>query len=412
MNPKQSSRRKFITKSALAAFAATIGTKIVYGEQMPAGLEPLGLEAESGGSNVPGKSKLLTVLNSQPWNAETPAHLLDPDQTPNELFFVRNNGIPPLDFDLSKWTLTIDGESVAASKTYTLQELYKRFEHVSKHLVMECGGNGRAEFNPPASGNQWGVGAVGCAKWTGIRLKDVLEDVGIKDDAVYIGYYGADTHINKNPDDIPISRGVPMKKALEEESLIAWAMNDKQLPEMNGYPLRLVFGGWPASTSGKWLTRISVRNKVHDGAKMDGQSYRMPKYPIQPGTEIPDDDFEIIEAMPVKSLITYPKSGAVVPAGKIFEVRGHAWSGDKVVTAVQVSLDFGMHWRKCVLSPPINRLAWQRWTSQVKLPGKGYYEIWARATDESGNVQPMIVPGWNPHGYLNNACHRIAVKQV
>ena len=379
---------------------------------MPQGLEPLGLMPDAGGSFVPGKSKLLSVLNSQPWNAETPPHLLDPDQTPNELFFVRNNGIPPTEFDLDKWTLTIDGESVEKTKVIALNELYNRFEHVSKTLVIECGGNGRAEFNPPASGNQWTTGAVGCCKWTGVRLKDVLEYVGIKDDAVYIGYYGADTHINKNPDDIPISRGVPISKALEEESLIAWAMNDKPLPVMNGYPLRLVFGGWPASTSGKWLTRISVRNKIHDGAKMEGQSYRMPKYLIQPGTEIPDEDFDIIETMPVKSLITYPKSGAVVPAGKTFEVRGHAWVGEGSLVSMHVSLDFGMHWRKCVLNPPVNRLAWQRWTINVKLPGRGYYEIWARATDDKGRNQPMIVPGWNPQGYLNNACHRIAVKQT
>jgi DMSO/TMAO reductase YedYZ molybdopterin-dependent catalytic subunit len=111
---------------------------------------------------------------------------------------------------------------------------------------------------------------VGCPRWTGVRLADVLKTVGLKDDAVYIGYYGADTHISGNPDKVPISRGVPISKALEEETLIAWQINDENLPLMHGYPLRLVVGGWPASTSGKWLRRISVRNKVHDGPKMGG----------------------------------------------------------------------------------------------------------------------------------------------
>ena len=135
---------------------------------------------------------------------------------------------------------------------------------------------GAPEFNPPAKGNQWTIGAVACAKWTGVRLRDLLKDVGIKEDAVYIGYYGADKHLSKDPDKVVISRGVPMKKAMEHEALIAWAMNDEDIPIMNGYPLRLVIGGWPGSTCGKWLNRIVIRNQVHDGPKMGGSSYRLP----------------------------------------------------------------------------------------------------------------------------------------
>src|SRR5690606_39142604 len=110
--------------------------------------------------------------------------------------------------------------------------------------------------NPPAKGNQWNVGAVGCAAWTGVRLRDVLEDVGVESNAVYIGYYGKDTHLSGDPGKDTISRGVPIEKALQDESLIAWAINGQDIPLLNGYPLRLVFGGWPASTSGKWLHRI------------------------------------------------------------------------------------------------------------------------------------------------------------
>jgi len=341
MSEKKPSRRNFIKKSTLAGFSALIGSKIIYGENMPVDMEPLVLSESQERDFVPGKNQKLTVLNSQPWNAETPPHLLDPEATPTDLFFVRNNGIAPKKIDAEKWTLTIEGESAKTKKTYRLKDLFTNFEHYSYHLTLECGGNGRAEFNPPAKGNQWSLGAVGCCKWTGVRLRDVLEDVGIKETAVYIGYYGADMHLSGDPNKVVISRGVPIKKALEDETLLAWSMNDALIPIMNGYPLRLVCGGWPASVSGKWLTKISVRNIVHDGPKMGGQSYRVPKNPVEPGSKVPDSEMEIIESMPVKSLITYPKTGAMVKAGKYLGVRGHAWAGDLSIKAVHVSIDYG-----------------------------------------------------------------------
>jgi DMSO/TMAO reductase YedYZ molybdopterin-dependent catalytic subunit len=189
-------------------------------------------------------------------------------------------------------------------------------------------------------------------------------------------------------------------------------MNGEDMPVLNGHPLRLVFGGWPASTSGKWLTRISVRDRVHDGAKMGGYSYRMPCEPPVPGAAVPEAEMCIIESMPVRSLVTYPKSGLVHPAGDRLAVRGHAWAGDLRVEAVDVSIDFGQTWQKTGLRKPANRLAWQQWSTDIDFPKKGYYEVWARATDQNGRAQPMVVPGWNPRGYLNNACHRVAVKVV
>ena len=120
----------------------------------------------------------------------------------------------------------------------------------------------------------------------------------------------------------------------------------------------------------------------------------------------------IIESMPVKSLLTYPKSGVVHSLGKPLDVRGHAWAGDLTIKAVDVSIDFGQTWQSANLEKAVNRLAWQHFNAALTFPQQGYYEIWARATDASGAAQPMVVPGWNPRGYLNNACHRIAVKVV
>lgn len=406
-----SKRREFIKKSLAASLSLSIGSNIVFANYIPKGLDLVGLKPLLG-NQFPGKSKSMTVLNDRPINMETPAHLLNDALTPNELFFVRNNGLPPANINVENWTLSISGESAQRTKSYTLTELKSKFENVSLNLTLECGGNGRSEFNPPAKGNQWSTGAVGCAKWTGVRLKDVLEDVGIKSNAVYIGYYGADMHLSGDPEKHPISRGVPIDKALENESMIAWSMNDQDIPMLNGYPLRLVFGGFPASCSGKWLEKIVIRNKVHDGQKMKGSSYRVPCKPVAPGTKVDDKDMCIIEAMPVKSIISYPKTGATIKINQQLPISGHAWTSASEITKVEYSIDFGMSWNNCTLKDNNNRYEWQSFNAMIKFPETGYYEVWARATDSNDMKQPMLLPGWNPKGYLNNACHRIAIKVV
>jgi len=352
----------------------------------------------------------MLVLNNRPWNIEAQAHLLDDKVTPNSRMFIRNNGLIPKEIEEKNWTLTIDGESVKEVRSFTLEELKSNFKTHSYQLTLECGGNGRSEFDPPAKGNQWTVGAVHCAKWTGVRLKDVLNEVGIREDAVYIGYHARDVHLSGDSSKEPISRGVPIAKALQDETLIAFEMNDGPIPLAHGFPLRLVAGGWPASASGKWIDRISIRNKEHDGSKMQGSSYRIPKNPVAPGEKVDEKDMEVIESMPVKSLITHPKSGAVFELGRTLDIRGHAWAGEQAVAKMEYSIDFGSTWSACALEKPANRLAWQHFRASIEFPETGYYEIWARATNSNGKSQPMLVPGWNPKGYLNNACHRIAVK--
>ena len=402
-------RRNFVKKTGLGSLAGILGLDIVYGAKIPENYTLLGLQ-DPDPFQMFDKDKEMVVLNSKPWNMEAVAHLLDDRITPNKYMFIRNNGLVPENIDAKEWTITFDGESVKEKKTFTLEELKSKFAHHTYQLTIECGGNGRSEFDPPAKGNQWTIGAVGCASWTGVRLKDVLKEVGIKDDAVYIGYHAADQHLSRDPNKEPISRGVPISKAMMDETLLAFKMNGEDIPLVHGYPLRLVCGGWPASTSGKWVNRISVRNIVHDGEKMTGSSYKVPCNPVAPGAEVKDEDMCIIESMPVKSLITYPKSGAMIPKGKKLNIRGHAWAGELEISKVSYSIDFGATWSECSLEKPANRLAWQHFKASIGFPKSGYYEVWARATDSNGVSQPMLLPGWNPKGYLNNACHRIAVK--
>ena len=141
-------------------------------------------------------------------------------------------------------------------------------------------------------------------------------------------------------------------------------------------------------------------------------SYSTPCEPVAPGTKVADGDMCIIESMPVKSLVTFPKTGITHSLKEPFSCRGQAWAGDLAVSKVEVSVDFGASWQAAKLTKPVNRLAWQRWQLSLNFPEPGYFEVWARATDAAGTSQPMLVPGWNPKGYLNNACHRIAVQVV
>jgi len=402
-------RRNFVKKAALGSLATLIGADIVFGAVMPESYDILALQ-DPDPFKMFNLDKEMVVLNDKPWNIEAKAHLLDDKITPNKYMFIRNNGLIPENIDVSKWSLTIDGESVKEQKTYTLSELKTKFKQYTYQLTLECGGNGRSEFNPPAKGNQWTVGAVSCAEWTGVRLRDVLEDVGIKSSAVYIGYHAVDLHLSQDPTKEPISRGAPMEKALQDETLLAFKMNGEDIPLSHGYPLRLVAGGWPASVSGKWIDRISVRNIVHDGTKMTGTAYRVPCNPVAAGEKVKDEDMCIIESMPIKSLITYPKSGATIKSSQTLNIRGHAWAGELEVSKMEYSIDFGSTWKMCTINTPANRLAWQHFSASIKFPKKGYYEVWARATDSRNVSQPMLLPGWNPKGYLNNACHRIAVK--
>lgn len=400
-------RRGFLKGAGLASMAALLGGFIPFHRNMPAGFIPVALAEEP--FRIAGKDGL-TVLNDRPVNAECPAHLLDDEITPTTRHFVRNNGIPPESVDPAGWTLSVDGEVDRAIEMMSIDDLKKNFEVVTLQLQLECGGNGRSFFDPKAKGNQWTVGAIGCCEWTGVRLADVLKSVGVKDSAVYTAHYGADTHLSGDPNKLPISRGVPISKALDPYNLIAFAQNGAPIHPMNGAPLRLVIPGWPGSCSQKWLKRIQLRDQVHDGPKMTGKSYRVPEYPVEPGEEVPKEAFKIIEAMPVKSLITYPESGVQISSSKpVLDVRGHAWAGDRKISAVDLSIDFGATWIKADLREPRNPHAWQHFSASVEFPMSGYYEIWARATDDQDVMQPFAI-AWNPKGYLNNSMHRVAVR--
>jgi len=415
------SRRGFLGGAGLAAMSAAVGGPIVFAPSVPAGLIPAAFAQEAKKEapaaapgpqklSFPGKDGGLVVLGDKPLVAETPEQLLDDETTPTAKFFIRNNGQPPEPTgDPDAWKLTIDGE-VNKPVEIALGELKKRVQPKTLRMVLECGGNGRSFFAPQARGNQWTNGGAGCAEWTGVPLGDVLRSAGVKASAVYTANYGSDTHLSGDPKLVPLSRGVPIRKAMEQHSLLVWAMNGKPLESIHGAPLRLVIPGWPGSASHKWLTKITLRDKVHDGPGMTGTSYRVAIKPMLPGGKADDANFKILESMPVRSIITSPANGTRLGAGtKELKLRGGAWAGDLDVQRVDVSIDFGATWQRAYLSPTRNRYDWRRWSMAVALPSDGYYEIWARATDMANKAQPHIAGNWNPQGYGANPMHRVAV---
>jgi len=411
-----SSRRRFLGGTGLAAVGAAIGSAMPFSENSPAGISVAQAQAPAAPAKgpqylkFPGKNEGLVVLGDRPLVAETPEGLLDDDTTPIEKFYIRNNGqIPEEAKDPDAWKITIDGE-VNNKIEITLGELKKKYKAVTHRMVLECGGNGRAAFSPPARGNQWSNGGAGCAEWTGVALADVLKDAKPKSSAIYTSHYAVDLHLSGEAGKQPISRGVRLEKAMEPHTMIAWGMNGQPLPNIHGGPARLIVPGWAGSASQKWLTRITLIDKEHDGPGMTEFSYRVPIKPMIPGDKGDPKNFRILESMPVRSVITSPASGAKIAAGtKELQLRGASWAGDLTVKQVDISLDFGASWQRVTLGQPKNKFDWQRWTATVKLPSDGYHEIWARATDEKGAMQPHQAGFWNPQGYGGNAMHRIAV---
>jgi DMSO/TMAO reductase YedYZ molybdopterin-dependent catalytic subunit len=406
-------RRGFLSGSGLATMTAMIGAPIAMAELMPGGLIPAAFAQtakEPKLLKMDGKAELV-VLGDRPLVAETPAWMLDDDVTPTEKFYIRNNGTPPeAAKDPDAWEIVIDGEVTKPLKI-TVGELNKKFKKVSYVLQLECGGNGRSAFEPPARGNQWTNGGVGCARWGGVALGDVLKAAGLKPSAKYTAHYGADVHLSGNPDTPTLSRGVRLAKAMDQYTLIAFEMNGKPIPNIHGGPVRLIVPGWAGSASHKWLKRVWIRDKVHDGPGMKAPAYSTPTVPGVPGDPKFDvSKMKILESMPVRSVITNVKDGQKFPAQtRELALRGKAWAGDNNVTAVHVSADYGQTWTATQVSAPANRYAWQKWAGKLKLANPGYYELWVRATDSSGKSQAMAAPFWNPQGYGANVIQRVRV---
>jgi DMSO/TMAO reductase YedYZ molybdopterin-dependent catalytic subunit len=346
------------------------------------------------------KSRLI-VRSPRPQDLETPAHLLNTWITPNDLFYVRSHFYTPT-IDAAAWTLQIDGE-VEKPLKLTLSDL-RRLPSATAVVTLECAGNGRAFYNPPLAGVQWEKGAVGTARWTGVRLRDVLQAAGLKPAARHLWLDGADRGVGKAPDFV---RNLPIAKALDPDTLLAYEMNGQVLPNAHGFPLRVVVPGWEGAYSVKWLSHIRAADREHDGAFVQG-GYRYPRRPVTPGAAVPAAEMEPLRGMVVKSLIASPAANSALSMGPV-RVTGFAWAGEAEIAAVDVSTDNGRTWSQARLGSDRARYAWRQFEHQWQPEAAGSYVVLSRARDMRGNVQPLV-PEWNPSGYLWNAVDQVRVN--
>ncbi|MFL6443854.1 MAG: sulfite oxidase [Candidatus Sulfotelmatobacter sp.] len=348
---------------------------------------------------IPGKQSML-VHNDQPEDLETPLARYETWLTPNDVFFVRQH-LPRPQVNENTYALSLQGR-VTKPLQLSLAEL-RKLPQQTVAATLECTGNARGFFRPRVPGIQWGRGAIGNAEWSGPRLSDVLKLAGSNVDSAYVTFNGADNGVAKTPDFI---RSMPMSKALHPATLLALRMNGDVLPELHGFPVRLIVPGWDGTSWVKWVTSISVADQADAGFFMM-PAYRFPEHPVPPGGAANPEDLKVIEGMPVKSFITSPEDQQQIKPGPSI-VKGIAWAGEERITSVAVSTDGGIRWSEAELSPQNLPFAWRLWTYKWQPPQPGYYTILSRATDSAGHVQPLVAT-WNPSGYLYSAIDKIGV---
>ena len=349
----------------------------------------------------------LVVHEQEPFNAETDRESLVSSVTDIDAFYVRGHGpVPELDPDA--WRLHVGG-LVRRQLSLSLETLQEAFVERELTATLQCAGNRRsgliAVHEIPGEA-PWGPGATGTATWTGIALADVLALAGPLEDAVHVGFEGADWSAEAEPAQ-SFGGSIPLDKAARPEVLLAWAMNGRPLPAVHGAPVRVVVPGYIGARSVKWLTHVELRRDPWPGY-FQNVAYRLlaPEQAPGPGVGMP------LGLIALNSDILVPHDGAEVPAGEV-EVRGYAFAGgDRHVARVDVSTDRGHSWREAVLLEDLGRWAWRHWRITLDL-SPGEHEILVRAWDSSAATQPEDEASlWNPKGYVNNARPRIVVRAV
>lgn len=358
---------------------------------------------------LPGKKQLIK-RSFRPPNYETPVEAFAQPFTPNDQFFVRYHLSNIPEVPAESWRLRVGGPAAQTPAEFTLDELRREFPTVELAAVCQCSGNRRGLANPHVTGVEWGYGAMGNALWTGVRLKDVLNKVGVAREAVEIAFDGADSGVvEKTPDFV---KSLPVWKALDENTLIAFAMNGEPLPHWNGFPARLIVPGWTATYWMKHLVDIRVLAEPETNYWMKS-AYRLPlgKFPVVDRFTSQETAVNTpITEMVVNSLVVAPQAGSVLKAGEATEVRGIAWDGGYGIARVELSADGGRSWQDAALGQDLGRYAWRPWSHRFT-PQAGAVELLVRATNRIGQTQ-TDTPIWNPAGYHHNAVQRLSLKAV
>ena len=345
----------------------------------------------------------MIVRSTRPEDLEMPLTGFSDYITPIDHFFVRTHVYEPK-VDIVSWKLKVEG-SVGTPLTLTMDDL-RKMPAVELIAVTECAGNGRSFYEPTVPGLQWQNGSVGNGRWRGVRLADVLKRAGVKSTGVEVLFDGADEPIGTMQD---FRRSITIKKALDENTLLAYEMNGVTLPQKHGFPLRAIAPGWASDSWVKWLTSVTVLDKEWDGFWMKN-AYRHPGHGVPPGTAVPPEQMQPVTSLRVKSVIASPASNAWLRPGKSVTIRGVAWSGDSgPVEAVDISTDGGTSWKPTKMRlGQQTQFGWRQWESTWTPQKEADYTLMARARSAT-DVQPPEQE-WNPSGYLWSVTSRTSVE--
>jgi DMSO/TMAO reductase YedYZ molybdopterin-dependent catalytic subunit len=359
-------------------------------------------------SDFPQKGRMI-LQRTRPPLLETPMEVFDRDVfTPNDQFYVRWHwAVIPNSVDVNSYRLSVHGH-VNEVLSLSIEDLLK-MPQVELAAVNQCSGNSRGFFSPRIAGAQWAHGAMGNAKWTGVRLKDVLDRAGVKAGAVQVRFDGLDEPVVADAPDF--KKSIDIDHARDGEVMIAFAMNGEQLPLLNGFPLRLIVPGWFSTYWVKMLSDIEVLDKPDDDYWM-ASAYLIPDTPyanIVPGQtgvkNVP------INRMVPRSFFTNVPADASLPAGVRVPVRGIAFGGDTGVAKVELSADGGKSWLPTRLGADYGKYSFRQWQTDVTLPQKGSHALMVRCTNLAGSVQPGS-PNWNNGGFMRNVIETVQVTAV
>jgi sulfite dehydrogenase (cytochrome) subunit A len=360
---------------------------------------PEGTRQEAMLDALPGKRPLIKLAYRPP-NYETPIDLLRSAITPSDAFFVRYHLSDIPEVDARNWRLLVGGDGARSALSLSLGEL-KQMPAVDVTAVCQCSGNRRGLFDPHVPGVQWGYGAMGCARWKGVRLKDVLDRAGLRSEALEVVLAGTDKGaVDKTP---PFIKSIPVWKAVEDTTLIAYEMNGQPLPHWNGFPARIVVPGWTATYWMKHIARIDVVTKAFDGFWMKS-AYRIPlgRFPVVARFASQETAVNTpITEMVVNALMTSHADGATVPAGSTVAIGGVAWDAGYGINDVDISIDGGRTWSAATLGDDLGRFAFRPFSATVTAPATGTLRVTARASNRIGQTQAAALIA-NPAGYHHN----------
>lgn len=369
---------------------------------------PSGVRSEAILEALPGKVPLIK-LSYRPPNYETPVRYFNSLYTANDAFFVRYHLSTIPEVEAASWRLNVGGEGAEKPFELTLDQLKSEFTPVEIAAVCQCSGNRRGLFQPHVPGVEWGYGAMGNAKWKGARLKDVLARAGLKKEALELVLNGADgPAMDKTPDFV---KSIPIWKALDENTLIAYEMNGRPLPHFNGFPARIIVPGWTATYWMKHVVSLDAVTKPFDGFWIKA-AYRIPtgKFPVVQRFASQENEANTpITEMMVNSLITSLADGQKVSVGKALDVHGIAWDAGYGIQMVEVSFNRGRSWQRATLGEDAGRFSFRTWRYRITPSRKGALTITAKATNRIGQSQTSELI-FNPAGYHHNLMQTVSVQ--